>query len=115
MVIGISTKFFILSLDGHRIDEEAVHKVAKLITLLRSWALNVLLSLMRRDSENIRRRLTDAQEEEMMRPTTQDVKAAMFSIHSQKAPGPDGIMLSFSIRNEVWLTLWSLMLSSLFL
>lgn len=44
--------------------------------------------------------LNDQQQRHMTRPVTEEeIKSAMFSIHSDKAPGPDGFSAGFSKNN----------------
>ena len=77
-------------------DEQAVHQEAI------RYFKNVLrrAQRVRRRQIHMRRTLTSEQCTEMCREiTVEEIKAAMFSINSMKAPGPDGYSASFFKNN----------------
>lgn len=86
----------IIGMDGVRVEgEEAVHKPIFLNSWGRLLPLLVILRLL-----NMPHQLNDQQQRHMTRPVTEEeIKSAMFSIHSDKAPGPDGFSAGFSKNN----------------
>ncbi|KAM7510427.1 hypothetical protein LguiB_009302 [Lonicera macranthoides] len=87
----------ITDLDGNRVEgEEAVHKeVVRFFSLLLGQCNSIRGGVV-----NVRKKLQDWQKKEIMRPmTSDDVRAAMFSIDSKKAPGPDGYNAGFFKAN----------------